>query len=1326
MFAKFIPRNIQEKLKAKERALDWKNNAAEGELTPKDIMSRSVFVRMCSNKDKVDNILISGGEVGSDGELQFGRDIYKKSGGDKGRPIAGIKDISVEYKGGYKALRQATINWTIFSIQDLDRLTPYFLTIGKTVVLDWGWTTSKRQSLSLEYGSEPFITKNSDNKFIVNQNIFSNPQELIQKKGGDYDAIGGQVVNFEYNLRQDGGFDCVTKITSLGADLLNLPVDTGGNTLTSVTTDDDNKIITAPDGLVNAMINLRGIIIHDIFNVPYRPQGGDASSTSNAAVGFFKKYFGEEEPKNIDQKLTAAMQIITEGVKMGVSIGDVSSPTFNVYTDNAAGLKCINVDDKNNPNIIHTYRDTQEDIYVTWGWMEDQLLNRYVSFTGGEDNSTKLTIRSIDTILHTEGPRTGQPITRDEYDNEISPNLTADQIFEKYGVEHTEVKTEIKNPTSVLKRSTTIKNYPNCWPRNPSRFFVLGENYKPVGIKTNLYLNSLEDQMESQEAKGDEGLHKSFLALSYFDAALGTIGDVEQKVLKSKKFNKDGDDKGMLRNVWINIKEIQKAFGIRKPENTADTSISNVNPTGTLERCLNNLLRELNENFHNAWEFEIVLDPYDSTNLKVIDIGKSVNNPNYTNFKDDSKEIQDVGIYSFPAFTNSSMVKSQELSFKIPNAQAITTLYGSNAKKKEKTSKGNLNNSKLTKLFKGDNLDSFSDRYLNDLESSNIKHLTAESSTPSKASKVGSYRTKPNEKISTINGDLAIQPYSPWWKKWSPNTKKTDSVISNSTGDPFQAKKYVIEMSDSTPPKPMVYYYVETSNDGQPTGEFRRDTKDVPMYYTYNNITGFTMNSDLALAINSHINDSSPTAAFVRDSVIPADLSLNIDGMGGLTPGDLMHTDYIQNKYKSVISIRKEGEEAKEHGPAFYFQIWGHTQTVSPEGWTTQLQTKMRYNSIPHIGEITYQESDFAIAESKNKKIDVSLLYSSNPERKVTRDYGEVDLKANVDSDQQTDITMPPTELLNRSYVDLKLKEKRELREIMKDFGPPIEIDENYFPNEIMRNLGQNVASSYTDFNPDGNVTSPTILQDQAAVNTQEIKEDEPGISRFPSVLGKYAMSSAGPTGLADAERATTIFGIQGGRLNRSPSLNQGPVIPYNVEVQVVTEINTEGDLSDTKTKDMGINKVSDDQLINPAKILEKVKLAKDPVPKIIIKKDELSPPIDEARIKEQDALYSKLVNLGQISVAKNFTIGRKSSKQIQQRLIPKVRKQAMKLLTTDTLDVTLSSGTVSLNMVGELRYENINGQGMNKRAKVLGTFEYKDNRDAGWYIEYGEILGKT
>ena len=120
MYTKFISKNIQEKLKEKERALAWKSPAANENNTdasPSDFMTRSVFLRMCSNKVDVDNILISGGEYDADGQMQFGSSMYKlgKSGL---RPMAGIKDISVEYKGGFKAIREATINWTIFSIED--------------------------------------------------------------------------------------------------------------------------------------------------------------------------------------------------------------------------------------------------------------------------------------------------------------------------------------------------------------------------------------------------------------------------------------------------------------------------------------------------------------------------------------------------------------------------------------------------------------------------------------------------------------------------------------------------------------------------------------------------------------------------------------------------------------------------------------------------------------------------------------------------------------------------------------------------------------------------------------------------------------------------------------------------------------------------------------------------------------------------------------------------------------------------------------------------------------------------------------------------------
>ena len=59
MYTKFISKNIQEKLKARELALARR----ESSLSLKDLSSRTIFVRMCSNKvDGVDNILISGGE----------------------------------------------------------------------------------------------------------------------------------------------------------------------------------------------------------------------------------------------------------------------------------------------------------------------------------------------------------------------------------------------------------------------------------------------------------------------------------------------------------------------------------------------------------------------------------------------------------------------------------------------------------------------------------------------------------------------------------------------------------------------------------------------------------------------------------------------------------------------------------------------------------------------------------------------------------------------------------------------------------------------------------------------------------------------------------------------------------------------------------------------------------------------------------------------------------------------------------------------------------------------------------------------------------------
>ena len=104
------------------------------------MFARSPFLRMTSlltrNRKPV---IIMGGEMDSIGNFRSGYDsIYGErtsldSEGKKQvdyknpmkRPIAGIKDVNVEYKGGgmkLGATREAKITWSCWSFEDLEKL----------------------------------------------------------------------------------------------------------------------------------------------------------------------------------------------------------------------------------------------------------------------------------------------------------------------------------------------------------------------------------------------------------------------------------------------------------------------------------------------------------------------------------------------------------------------------------------------------------------------------------------------------------------------------------------------------------------------------------------------------------------------------------------------------------------------------------------------------------------------------------------------------------------------------------------------------------------------------------------------------------------------------------------------------------------------------------------------------------------------------------------------------------------------------------------------------------------------------------------------------
>ena len=219
-----IAKNIQQKMFEKMRLLGRRDNSPNkivnvGGLTHNKLAMRTPFIKMCSSlKDQVGNVFYDDGilvltdtgslkqaAVNEDGTIKAGYDqLYT---GTSKRPIPGLKSIDVKFKGGLRALREATISWTIWSFEDLERLTPHFLSLGKTILLEWGWSYGKESLSRLP----SFVNRNG-----IKDDIYSDYKNQILRGNGDFDAMIGIVTNFEYVSREDGAFDCTTTLISMG------------------------------------------------------------------------------------------------------------------------------------------------------------------------------------------------------------------------------------------------------------------------------------------------------------------------------------------------------------------------------------------------------------------------------------------------------------------------------------------------------------------------------------------------------------------------------------------------------------------------------------------------------------------------------------------------------------------------------------------------------------------------------------------------------------------------------------------------------------------------------------------------------------------------------------------------------------------------------------------------------------------------------------------------------------------------------------------------------------------------------------------------------
>ena len=281
------------------------------------------------------------------------------------------------------------------------------------------------------------------------------------------------------------------------------------------------------------------------------------------------------------------------------SITDSFGMTFTGADANYGSRYGIAADKKSNPNVLWLIQsDGNEDIMVTWGWLEDQILNRYLSYKGGNEDGSgiKITMRSIDTVLKNEGlPIQNEGIMNQSADESskiaagqveatgasfLSPEAQKLAQAEEAKLAGTGGRSELgnivdaENLTAVKKRPTLIRNPDMLYPINPFKFFCLETN--------SLISKSTATIYESDFIKGfwdteDKELKK------FLDQFVNLNQDPKEFKFSTKRFAaKDVKSKrGRLRNIWVNIQEIQRAFGIKDPNNTKDNTTDNVNPPGT-------------------------------------------------------------------------------------------------------------------------------------------------------------------------------------------------------------------------------------------------------------------------------------------------------------------------------------------------------------------------------------------------------------------------------------------------------------------------------------------------------------------------------------------------------------------------------------------------------------------------------------------------------------------------------------------------------------------------------------------------------------------------
>jgi len=129
------------------------------------------------------------------------------------RPMPGLTSVTIDTKGTLGSLREATINFSVWNMTQLNVIEALYFRLGYTMLLEWGhvnYFDNNGQYITNPYGLDVF---SYDSKEKINQAVTQRNIETY----GNYDAMLGTVTNFFFSFNSQGGYDCNIKLIGLGS-----------------------------------------------------------------------------------------------------------------------------------------------------------------------------------------------------------------------------------------------------------------------------------------------------------------------------------------------------------------------------------------------------------------------------------------------------------------------------------------------------------------------------------------------------------------------------------------------------------------------------------------------------------------------------------------------------------------------------------------------------------------------------------------------------------------------------------------------------------------------------------------------------------------------------------------------------------------------------------------------------------------------------------------------------------------------------------------------------------------------------------------------------